>query len=90
MPVWFIMCPASTKNGTASSGKLCDCVAICCTAIDTGIVSLNRKKLKLDMPIAIEIGMPMNIRTKNRMASSNMSVHPSWLCERSSSFDFSG
>ena len=50
MPVRFIMWPASTKNGTASSGKLCEAVATCCTPIDSGMISLVAKNEKARDP----------------------------------------
>ena len=70
MPEWFIMWPARMKNGTASSGKLCDAVATCCTPIETGIVPFVRKKVKPAMPIANAIGSPSSIRARKVSASS--------------------
>src|SRR3546814_19255384 len=44
IPVRFIMCPASTKNGTARSGKLGDAEAPCWTPNDLGIGPVEKNE----------------------------------------------
>ena len=73
MPLSFIRCPDSTKNGTASSGKLWLIVAIFCTPIDIGMPALVMKNTKPEMPMANATGAPRNIRTKKIAVISSMS-----------------
>ena len=58
MPLSFIRWPASTKKGTARSGKLWLIVAIFCTPIDIGMPAVVMKKTKPAMPVAKATGMP--------------------------------
>ena len=63
MPLSFIRWPASTKNGTASSGKLWLMLAIFCTPIESGMPALVMKKMKPAMPVAKATGMPTTMST---------------------------
>ena len=73
MPLSFIRWPASTKNGTASSGKL--------WLIDGDLLHANRhrhagvvtKKTKPAMPVAKATGMPATISTTKTIEISSMS-----------------
>src|SRR3546814_18893994 len=62
------MCPASTKNGTARSGKLCDAEATCWTPIDIGIGPVAKTENPA-RPIAKATGIPSAISTKKGTAS---------------------
>jgi hypothetical protein len=64
IPLSFIRWPASTKKGTASSGKLCETVAMRCTPIDIGMMSEVRKNMKPEIPMANATGAPSRRRTK--------------------------
>ncbi len=73
MPLSFIRCPASTKKGTASSGKLWLIVAIFCTPMDIGMIGSVRKKTKPEMPMAKATGAPMTMSTTKTAESSSTS-----------------
>ncbi len=76
MPLSFMRWPASTKNGTASSGKLWLIEAIFCTPTDSGMAPSTTKKTRPAMPVAKATGMPTTMSTTNTMEISSMSVEP--------------
>ncbi len=72
IPVAFIRLPASTKNGTASSGKDCVALAMRCTLIDAGTKSEVRKNRKLASPMLNATGMPRIMKTAKMVTISSM------------------
>src|SRR5690606_16536211 len=73
MPLSFIRCPARTKNGTASNGKLWLIDAIFCTPIDIGMPDSVMKNRKPAMPVAKATGMPIAMRTTKTIPTSSIS-----------------
>ena len=74
MPLSFMRWPASTKNGTASSGKLWLIEAIFCTPTDSGMPASTTKNTKPAMPVAKATGIPTTMHTTKTMEISSMSV----------------
>ena len=72
MPVAFIKLPASTKNGTASSGKAWVELAIRWTLMETGTKSDVRKNRKLARPMLNATGMPRIMKTAKMHTTSSM------------------